>query len=133
MDYIQFAKARRADALKLVRADRILVAPTTRIQDLRFPKKGSVGDYLINRLAHGATEASIGTEMNCSNATVMTYLFRTAKRTGVGIERRKGKLWLLLPEDMDNMKTVNPEVAEISKAGAVKRPHYASTRTHNRP
>lgn len=96
---LHIAKAGRLKALESSNRDRILVAPAKRRSDLRLPDEGTVAAYLVDAIGESSTVEQIAAETGWSKATVMVNLFKVAKRSGVGIRRRNGKLSLILPVD----------------------------------
>ncbi len=111
---LQLAKSRRLDALNKRNGDRVLVRPAAHHSQVCLPKEGSVADYLIDCLGHGADLAQMETETGWSRATVITNLYKVAKKSGVGIRRQQDTLHLILPEGSKNIYPRPKVVAESS-------------------
>lgn len=109
---LQVAKARRLEALNKRNDDRILVEPATHHAQVTLPDKGTVADYLIDALRHGADLAQLSAETGWSKSTLLVNLYKVAKKTGLGIRRRRDTLQLVLPSDSKHIfpgpKVVNP-------------------------
>ena len=93
------AKSRRTEALKKVNADRVLVKPVANIADLRLPKENTVAAYMIDALGEGLTLDQLVEETDWSKSEIMISLYKIAKKTGVGIQRRSSRLHLALPSN----------------------------------
>ena len=94
---IRIANARRLRALRSLEADKVLIKPARHKSDLVRSKEGTVGAYLFDALAKGPTLEQIQLETMWTKSTAMAYLYRMAKRSGVGILRQSGRYFMILP------------------------------------
>lgn len=101
MSYLQMAKHGRTVALKNTKADKVLVYPTARAGDISFPADGTPAAYLIDALTDGSSVDEISETAGWSRSAVMVNIYRVAKKSGLGVERRDECLHLLLPEDFE--------------------------------
>ena len=120
---LQIAKARRLEALNKRNNDRILVEPVAHHTQITLPEEGTVADYLIDALRHGADLAQLCAETGWSKSTLLVNLYKVAKKTGLGIRRRQDTLHLMLPSDAKQIlpgpKVVNPSDTVHAKAEEV--------------
>ena len=93
------AKSRRTEALKMVNSDRVLVKPAANIADLRLPEANTIAAYMIDALGEGLTLEQLVEATDWSKSRIMTNLYKMAKKTGVGIQRRSSRLHLALPSN----------------------------------
>jgi hypothetical protein len=100
---LHLAKTGRLAALRSREADRVLVAPSRYESDLRLPDEGTAADYLVTALGVGVTVSQIMAETGWSKPTVMVNLYKVAKKTGIGIQRRNEKLHIVLPENAGSL------------------------------
>lgn len=98
---LEHAKSRRLAALEKRECDRLLVAPAHHESDVHLPDEGSVALTIINALSSGLTAEQFATQAGWSRSRTMVNLFKVAKRTGVGIERRDGRLFAVWPDGYD--------------------------------
>ncbi len=63
-----------------------------------MPTDGSVAQLMISALSDGLTVEQFVVETEWSRFRAMVNLFKVAKKTGVGIERRDGKLFAVWPD-----------------------------------
>ena len=110
------AKKRRIEALNKTSKDRILVRPTTHPSNLRLPQEGTVADYLLEALGQGCKVENLEHETGWSRSTVLTNLYKVAKKSGVGIRRRSNALHLMLP---DGAKHVYPRPRIVASGSTV--------------
>lgn len=109
---LQVARTGRLNALENSNLDRVLVAPAKHRTDIRLPDEGTVAAYLIDALGEDSTPEQIQAETGWSKSTVMVNLFKVAKKSGVGILRRNGKLSLLLP---NNARDIYPRQRDVTR------------------
>lgn len=91
-------KSRRIAALADRNADRVLVAPRQKASDLCLPNPNTKASQVIDALVDGLTLEQLMAETEWSKHEAMSNLYRIAKKTGLGIHRRAGKLYLDWPE-----------------------------------
>ena len=96
---LEIAKSGRLAALENRNADRLLVSPTEKEVDMQMPSEGSPAQLIINALSTGLLPEQFGEDAGWSRSRTMVNLYKVAKRTGVGIERRGGKLFAVWPND----------------------------------
>ncbi len=96
---LQQAKSRRLAALKNCQSDRLLVAPADHISELRMPEQGTVAAFIVDALGHGFTISQFEDETGWSKARIMANLYKVAKKTGVGVQRRNHGLFAIWPAD----------------------------------
>lgn len=96
---LEIAKSGRLAALENRYADRLLVSPADMEVDMHMPSEGSPAQYIINALSKGLLPEQFSKETGWSRSRTMVNLFKVAKKTGVGIERRGGKLFAVWPND----------------------------------
>jgi hypothetical protein len=100
---LHIAKSRRLVALRTRNQDRVLVTPARHGSDVALPEEGTVAAYLIDALGQGSTVEQIQCETGWSKATAMVNLYKVAKKSGVGIQRKENELHLILPEGAKNI------------------------------
>ena len=96
---LQHVKQRRLVALKKCKSDRVLVSPAPHKSDLCMPPAETVASYLIEALRAGFTIEQFTSETGWTKPRIMTNLYKVAKKTGVGIQRRSERLFIVWPED----------------------------------
>lgn len=97
---IEKARQGRLRALKLVNSDRVLVCAARNCDDIVMPSKLSIDAHLLTELHHGVHVKQIMNETGWSSSRVMEQLYKAAKKARLGIERRKGVLYLVHPSDI---------------------------------
>ena len=95
---IEIAKSRRLAALENRNADRLLVSPAGTQSELDMPTEGSIAQVMITTLSGGMTAEQFALEAGWSRSRTMVNLYKVAKKSGIGIERRDGKLFAVWPE-----------------------------------
>jgi hypothetical protein len=124
---LQIAKLRRLEALKNRCRDRVLVEPAEHYSQINLPVEGTAADYLIGALGHGTDVAQLSAETGWSEATVISNVYKVAKKTGVGVRRENNRLYLVLPHGAGRIyprsKVVSePDTVEIESAEIVMMP-----------
>lgn len=99
---LQIAKTRRLAALEKCNSDRMLVSPADKEADLKLPEPQTTAADLIDALKKGVTTEELCVEMDWPKARLMTNLYRVAKKTGIGVERRDSQLHIVWPECADD-------------------------------
>lgn len=109
---LALARNRRIDALSKCKADRILVAPAAHVSQVKLPYEGTVAGWLMETLSCGANVDQLAEQTGWSSSTVLINLYRVAKKSGLGIRREHDTLYMIMPEDFDEIistaKVVNP-------------------------
>lgn len=124
---LQIAKSRRLEALKNSCQDRILIQPAEHHSQINLPMEGTAADYLLGALGHGAEVVQLSAETGWSKATVISNIYKLAKKTGVGVRRKDKRLYLVLPQGAGRIyprsKVVSdPDAMEIDGAEVVFMP-----------
>ncbi|MEM1073778.1 MAG: hypothetical protein AAGI36_04960 [Pseudomonadota bacterium] len=120
---LELARTRRIEALNNSNKDRVLVRPALHHSQVKMPEEGTLADYLIDALGHGADVDQVASETGWSRSTVVVNLYKVAKKSGVGIRRHDNTLHLVLPRGsghiyprpkvVANSSTVRSMAAEI--------------------
>ena len=124
---LQIAKSCRVEALKNCCQDRVLIEPAEHQSQINLPMEGTVADFLLGALAHGANVVQLSAETGWSKATVFSNIYKLSKKTGVGVRRKDNGLYLVLPQGADRIyprsKVVSePDTVEIDGAEVVVMP-----------
>lgn len=106
-DLVQMAgeKARvqpKADRKPRGLDDRVIQAPG-KAEDVRPTKEGSKRAILIQALARGCTLEHLESLLGWNRATVSSALRTDVGAVGLGVERKGGKYFLLLPAGMSKL------------------------------
>ncbi|MGC3939837.1 hypothetical protein ACOTTU_18675 [Roseobacter sp. EG26] len=120
---LQLARSGRIAALSHRNSDRILVKPARHKSDVVLPDEGTVAAFLIDALGQGSSVEQIISETGWSKSTVLINLYKVAKKSGVGIHRRREVLHLLVPKGAENVyprkQAVRPPRDHADKIGNV--------------
>ncbi|MEO9652410.1 MAG: hypothetical protein ABJ360_16540 [Roseobacter sp.] len=95
---LQLAKQRRLEALENVVKDRTLVEPAAHSSQVKVPSEDTVAGYLFEALGRGCSIKQLETETGWSKSNVLVNLYTVAKKSGFGLHRKNGKIYLILPE-----------------------------------
>ena len=95
---LQQAMSRRLTALEHSNSDKILVSPAHHAAEMCLPAEGTVAAVIISALSKGVAAKQFATEAGWSRSLTMVNLFKVAKKTGIGIERRNGTLFAVWPD-----------------------------------
>lgn len=82
--------------------DRVIQAPGM-VEDVRPTKEGSKRALLIQALARGCTLEHLESLLGWNRATVSSALRTDVGAVGLGVERKGGKYFLLLPAGMSKL------------------------------
>lgn len=110
---LELARTRRIEALSKRNHDRVLVAPARHKDYVKMPEDGTVAAYLLEAINLGITIDQLIAETGWSKSTIIVNLYKVAKKSGVGINRRRETLHLVLPKGVRDafpakrIKTVN--------------------------
>lgn len=99
---LELAKNRRLEALNGRSADRMLVRPA-HPSKVVLPNEATVAGFLLDALGRGCDVEQLVRETGWSRAQVFVNLFKVAKRSGIGIRRKAGRMHLILPEGAKHM------------------------------
>ncbi len=99
---LEQAKSRRLAALEQRNADKLLVSPAHHAAEMCLPDEGTVASVIVSALSKGLTAEQFATEAGWSRSRTMVNLFKVAKKTGVGIERRDGSLFAVWPDGYED-------------------------------
>lgn len=80
--------------------DRVLVEPGNP-EDVKPTKEGSKRALLVTALARGTTVEHLMDLLGWNRPTVTSAIYSDVRAIGLGVERRDGKYFLLLPEGMN--------------------------------
>ena len=95
---LEHARSRRLAALKHCNSDRLLVSPVHHAAEMRLPDEGTVASAILDELSTGLVAEKFATEAGWSRSRTMVNLFKVAKKTGIGIERRHGTMFVVWPD-----------------------------------
>ena len=124
---VEMARQGRKRALSLMNSDRVLVRAARSGEDVVMPEKSSIDARLLTELQDGLHIKQIMIETGWSSSRAMEQLYKVAKKACLGIERRKGVLYLMCPDGVaDDLK------AHFAEDGADKR-ERVSTELPERP
>jgi len=79
--------------------DRVLVEPGS-AEDVKPTKEGSKRALLVAALARGTTVEHLMDLLGWNRPTVTSAIYSDVKAIGLGVERRGGKYFLLMPEGL---------------------------------
>ncbi len=82
--------------------DRVLVEPGS-AEDVKPTKEGSKRALLVTALARGTTVEHLMDLLGWNRPTVTSAIYSDVKAIGLGVERRDGKYFLLLPEGVKSL------------------------------
>lgn len=82
--------------------DRVLVEPGNP-EDVKPTKEGSKRALLVTALARGTTVEHLMDLLGWNRPTVTSAIYSDVKAIGLGVERRDGKYFLLLPEGVKSL------------------------------
>lgn len=114
---LEQAKARRLKALSKCNADRLLVSPTAHASGLCLPTHNTAAAYIIEALGEGLTIEQFAAQTQWSKSRIMANLYKVAKKTGVGIQRRNERLHIVWPEGCNNIYSAEDDIVDCKIAG----------------
>lgn len=93
-------KEKAAPAPKKARSveDRVLVQPAKDLRDVKPMTAGSKRHLICEALLHGTTMEHLAEVTGWKRDVVSSALYYDVKQVGLGVERKGGKLFLILPE-----------------------------------
>jgi hypothetical protein len=83
--------------------DRVLVHPTTDLDTIRPIRAGTKRHLMAVALARGTTLEHLAEITGWSRSVVSAAIYTDFKAAGLGIERKAGKLFLILPEGVKRL------------------------------
>lgn len=93
------AMVRRKLALNGRNKDRLIFPPVKRAEDLKLPRPGTKRALIVQALADGVTVEELAARLGWSKAVAGSALYVDVKPLGLGVERKDGILWLVMPKD----------------------------------
>ena len=95
---LEHAKSRRLAALEQRNSDRLLVFPVHHAAEMQLPDEGTIASVIVNALSTGLVAEQFANKAGWSRSRTMVNLFKVAKKTGIGIERRHGTMFAVWPD-----------------------------------
>lgn len=115
-DLVAMIKAQPPKARKpRVLADRVMIEPG-KPEDVKATKAGSKRHLMAEALAKGATIEELMATLGWNKDTVSSALRTDMGALGLGVERKAGKYYLLLPK---GVKSIPAHDAETNRAAAL--------------
>lgn len=112
---LELAKSRRLAALENRKSDRLLVAPVENKSDLQLPEPETPAADMIDALKKGVTVEELSAQMEWPKAQLMANLYRVAKKTGIGVERRDAQLHIVWPETAHGSADDEDSVVDMAR------------------